>query len=108
MGYGYDRPWRFKSWDRFAVPRPFSRARAVVSPMLHIPPNLDRDGIEHYRRETERMLNRLTLEAEAWAEAGTRKVNEFVVRRERGGAGRDTAVGWPLVPPKATTTARAA
>ncbi|HEY4308623.1 MAG TPA: lysophospholipid acyltransferase family protein [Pirellulales bacterium] len=98
MGFGYDRPWRFRSWDRFAIPRPFSRARAVVSPMMNIPPDLDRDGIEHYRREVERMLNRLTLEAEAWAEAGTRKVNEYVPRRERAGVGRETAPGWPLVP----------
>ena len=22
MGFGYDRPWRFNSWDRFAIPRP--------------------------------------------------------------------------------------
>ena len=29
MGFGYDRPWRVNSWDQFAVPRPFSRARAV-------------------------------------------------------------------------------
>ncbi len=100
MGFGYDRPWRFGSWDRFAIPRPFSRARAVVSPMMNIPPDLDRDGIEHYRVEVERMLNRLTLEAEAWAEAGNRKVNEFVCIRERFGTGRDTAVGWPLVPNK--------
>jgi lysophospholipid acyltransferase (LPLAT)-like uncharacterized protein len=108
MGFGYDRPWRFNSWDRFAVPRPFSRARGVISPMMHIPPNLDRDGIEHYRREVERMLNRLTLEAEAWAEAGNRKVNEYVVRRERGGTGRDTAEGWPLVPPTVAKESRAA
>ena len=39
MGFGYDRPWRFNSWDRFAIPRPYSRARAVVSPMMHIPPS---------------------------------------------------------------------
>ena len=29
MGFGYDRPWRFNSWDRFAIPPPFPRARAV-------------------------------------------------------------------------------
>ena len=67
---------------------------------MNIPPDLDRDGIEHYRVEVERMLNRLTLEAEAWAEAGNRKVNEFVCLRERFGTGRDTAMGWPLVPNK--------
>lgn len=82
LGLGYDRPWRAKSWDRFAVPRPFSRARAVVSPELPIPPALDRDGIEHYRREVERLLNRLTCEAEAWAQSGTRKLEEWTIRRE--------------------------
>ena len=82
LGLGYDRPWRAKSWDRFAVPRPFSRARAVVSPELRIPPQLSRDGSEHYRVEVERLLNRLTVEAEAWAESGTRKMDEWIVRRE--------------------------
>jgi len=82
MGFGYDRPWRAGSWDRFALPRPFSRARTVLSPELHIPPKLDRDGLEHYRLQTEQLLNRLTLEAEAWAESGTRKLNDRPVRRE--------------------------
>ena len=76
--------------------------------MMLIPADLDRDGIEHYRREVERMLNRLTLEAEAWAEAGTRKVNEQVALRERAGVGRGTAVGWPLAPPLTPRGAQAA
>lgn len=80
LGLGFHRPWRLRSWDRFAIPRPFSRARAVVSPPLPIPPNLDREGVEHYRRSAEQLLNRLTLEAEAWAEAGTRKANEQAIR----------------------------
>lgn len=83
-GFGYDRPWRTRSWDRFAVPRPFSRARACMSPEIYLPANLDREGLEHYRVEAERMLNRLTLEAEAWAESGTRKRNEVPVRRQPG------------------------
>jgi hypothetical protein len=90
MGFGYDRPWRAKSWDRFAVPRPYSRARAVVSPPLRIPARLDRDSLERYRLQTEQLLNRLTCEAEAWAESGTRKLNERPLRREPSphGAGR--------------------
>ena len=28
MGYGFDRPWRMGSWDRFALPRPCSRRGA--------------------------------------------------------------------------------
>jgi len=77
MGFGYDRPWRFRrAWDQFALPRPCSRARAIPSGEIHVPPNLDRDGIEHYRQRVEEVLNRLTLEAEAWAESGTRKIGQ--------------------------------
>lgn len=82
MGFGYDRPWRMNSWDRFAVPRPFSRARCVMGPEICLPRKLDRDGLEHYRVEVERLMNRLTLEAEAWAEAGTPKVGELPFLRE--------------------------
>jgi hypothetical protein len=82
MGLGYDRPWRLRTWDRFAVPRLGTRARAVVSGRIHIPPNLDRDGIEHYRRRMERLLERLTREAEAWAEAGTGKQGQVPVSRQ--------------------------
>lgn len=82
LGLGYDRPWRVPSWDRFAIPRPYSRVRSVVSPELRLPPDLDRDGLEHYRVEVERLLNRLTLEAEAWAESGSRKINDLPARRE--------------------------
>ena len=84
MGFGYDRPWRLGSWDRFAIPKPYSHARAVVSPPMSIPPDLDRSGVEHYRLVVERMLNRLTCEAEAWATAGTAKIDEVKVRRQAG------------------------
>jgi len=71
-GYGYDRPWRLASWDRFALPRPYSRVRAVASPLVHVPPDLDRNGIEHFRDKIERLLNRLTQEAESWAASDRR------------------------------------
>jgi lysophospholipid acyltransferase (LPLAT)-like uncharacterized protein len=82
MGFGYDRPWRLKSWDRFAIPKPGSRARLVISPQIHLPKRLDRDGLEHYRVEMESMMNRLCSEAEAWAEAGTSKQGEVLLDRE--------------------------
>src|SRR4051794_4122121 len=80
MGFGYDRPWRANSWDRFALPRPFSRGRAILGPPLMLPPDLDRDGIESCRVRAERLLNDLTCEAEAWAVAGTKKVGEIAIR----------------------------
>ena len=77
MGFGYHRPWRVRSaWDQFAVPRPYSRARIVPSPPLRVPPDLDRDGLEHFRRKIEELLNRLTAEAEAWADSGRRAEGE--------------------------------
>lgn len=82
MGFGYDRPWRFRrAWDQFAIPRPCSRARAIVSDEIHVPPRLDREGIEHFRSRTERLLNRLTLEAESWAASGTRKIDQHLLQR---------------------------
>ncbi len=82
LGLGYDRPWRLKSWDRFALPRPFSRLRAIGGPAMHIPGDLDREGLDHYRREVQRMLNRLTDESEAWARSGNRKPAEVSGRRQ--------------------------
>jgi lysophospholipid acyltransferase (LPLAT)-like uncharacterized protein len=82
IGMGYDRPWRLPSWDRFAVPRPRSRARAIWSPDIRIPPQLDRRALESYRQRVETLLTRLTLEAEAWAEAGSPKIGQVPTRRQ--------------------------
>jgi lysophospholipid acyltransferase (LPLAT)-like uncharacterized protein len=79
MGFGYDRPWRVNSWDRFAVPRPFSRARAVIGPPLTLPPDLDRPGLKRNGQRVEQLLNDLTSEAEAWAAAGTPKAGEICI-----------------------------
>lgn len=82
MGLGYERPWRLGTWDRFAIPRPFSRARAVVSRPIRVPSRLDRDGIEQHRAGVERLLVQLTDDAEAWATARARRTGEAIVRRE--------------------------
>ncbi|MEX0641711.1 MAG: lysophospholipid acyltransferase family protein [Pirellulales bacterium] len=82
MGFGYDRPWRLPTWDRFAVPRPGSRARAVVSGHVQIPQDLSREGIEHYRKRVERLLERLSLEAECWAQSRTTKQGQLPCFRQ--------------------------
>lgn len=82
MGMGYDRPWRAGTWDRFAIPRPFSRARGVVSRAIHIPPDLDRDGIERHRVGVEALLTHLSDDAEAWATARLRRAGQRAVCKE--------------------------
>lgn len=77
LGYGYDRPWRLRSWDRFAFPRPFSRARVVFGPPLRLPPDADRPTLEAYRGWFERLLQWLTAEAEAWALDGEPRDGEM-------------------------------
>lgn len=83
IGLGYDRPWRNPwSWDQFALPRPYSRARSIVSPPLQIPLGLDRTRLESCRASVETLLNRLTAYAEYWARSGARLDGQHRVQRE--------------------------
>lgn len=87
MGFGYDRPWRIgTAWDQSAGPRCYSRARAITSREIFVPSDLKRHGLERFRWEIEEQLNRLTAEAEAWAESGSGKTGQerFICHRPRG------------------------
>jgi lysophospholipid acyltransferase (LPLAT)-like uncharacterized protein len=79
LGFGMDRPWRMKSWDRFAVPRPFSRVRGIIGPKVYIPADLDRDQLEVQRQSVEGLMNDLTTEAESWAASGARRQGEMAI-----------------------------
>ncbi len=68
-GIGYDRPWRLPTWDRFAVPRPWSKAVILISDPLYVPPNASRAQMEEFRRLAEETLNGLTNRAEKLAES---------------------------------------
>ena len=76
-GMGFDRPWRVNSWDRFAIPRPYSRARMVFPPPIHIPKDLKQDGLEYYAELVEKALLESTLEAEEWARTGIFREGEM-------------------------------
>lgn len=80
LGFGIDRPWRMNSWDRFAVPRPFSQIRGVVGPEVHVPADADRDTLEHYRQGMESLLNDITTASEQWAASGERRIGEVTLR----------------------------
>ena len=67
-GMAFRRPWRARSWDRFAVPRPFGAAACVVPEAVTVPPDADRETIEACRLEVERRMQAATIEAEAWVE----------------------------------------
>ena len=75
LGVGYDRPWRLPTWDRFAIPRPWSRARLIAGPPIFIPSNLTHLQREHFTHTVERLVNQLTTMAEDWAREGYRIKN---------------------------------
>lgn len=80
MGWGYAYPWRIRrAWDRFAVPRPFSRLRAVVGPEISIPVHVSRDKLEYFRCKLETIQRQLTVLAEDWAESGRRYDSEYTI-----------------------------
>jgi lysophospholipid acyltransferase (LPLAT)-like uncharacterized protein len=67
IGIGYSRAWRFRSWDRFALPVPFSTLVGVLGEELRVPAGLDRDGLERYRKLVEERCLAATAEAAARA-----------------------------------------
>lgn len=106
MGFAYERPWRLRSWDRFAIPRPYTRARACVSPEIHIPQKLGRGGLEHYRQVVENWTNRLCDEAQAWANSGGIKPGERLLSKGFAASRLDNAGTLP--DPLQTTPQRSA
>ncbi len=69
-GIAYHRPWRMNSWDRFALPRPWSRAACVVMPPVRVPADAGKEELEGYRRQVEDALLWATEAAERWVETG--------------------------------------
>jgi lysophospholipid acyltransferase (LPLAT)-like uncharacterized protein len=67
LGVGYHNPWRLRSWDRFAIPKPTSRVKVVSAQPITIPKQIRSDSLEVYRQQVQRELERLSTIAEHWA-----------------------------------------
>ena len=70
VGVGYQRTWRAKSWDRFAIPKPGCRAKLLLGAPLAVPGGLATAGLEQYRVWLQAELDRLGVAAQRWAETG--------------------------------------
>ena len=55
----------FRSWDRFEVPHPFSRAAAVYGEPIEIGRGLDAQGLENERQRVEKILVEFDRAADA-------------------------------------------
>jgi lysophospholipid acyltransferase (LPLAT)-like uncharacterized protein len=67
IGVGFTRAWRAASWDRFAVPAPFTTLVGVIGRPIAVPFDLDRHGMQHTKLLVQEQLAALTSEAEDWA-----------------------------------------
>ncbi len=68
VGVGYHLPWRMQSWDRFALPKPFSRARIITGEPLLIPDGLSLAKLDAHRLRVQAEMDRVHALAEAWAD----------------------------------------
>jgi lysophospholipid acyltransferase (LPLAT)-like uncharacterized protein len=70
IGVGHRRPWRVKSWDSFAIPRPFSRVRCIFGRALTVPAGLNAEGLNLHVGHLQAELDHLTGVAQDWADTG--------------------------------------
>lgn len=56
------RYWQVKSWDNFQIAKPFSTLTLVIGHKMHIPGDLDAEGLENFRRQAEERLLEITVD----------------------------------------------
>ena len=52
----YENPWIAKSWDRFMIPKPFSRVLLRFDPFIPVPPEMTPEEFERLRRCVEETM----------------------------------------------------
>ena len=65
IGLAYERPWRLGSWDKLAIPRPFSRVVICFGPALPVPAGADREQLESHRLRITALMEESTSRAES-------------------------------------------
>jgi lysophospholipid acyltransferase (LPLAT)-like uncharacterized protein len=70
IGIGVARCWRLRSWDRFAIPKPFSRVHYAYGEPIWVPREGGSDA--DYLAQIQREMDRVTELAEASARGGLR------------------------------------
>lgn len=67
VGFGYRKAWRMDSWDRFAVPCPFSPAVGVIGAPLRVPEEVSKEELEHWREKAQAGMDEVMAQAEQLA-----------------------------------------
>lgn len=66
--YACARTWTIRgNWTDMKIPRPFTNVYLVGGDPVHVPPDLDREGVAHYTDVLQRAMDEVTERAEAYA-----------------------------------------
>ena len=64
VAWSASRVWRAKSWDRFVIPKPFSRGSVVWGPPVRVPREASEGQLESLRLKVQNLLGEVTVEAD--------------------------------------------
>lgn len=59
-----EKAWLLRSWDRFMIPKPFSRALLCMSAQMLVPPDLETTQLDQFHAELQAAQNRVREFAE--------------------------------------------
>ncbi|MFT5303777.1 MAG: lysophospholipid acyltransferase (LPLAT)-like uncharacterized protein [Mariniblastus sp.] len=83
VGIGISNPFRLKTWDQFAIPRPKSRVRMIFGPKIYVPRKAKRDKLETCHAGVQELMDGLTDEAQYWADSNQKMKGELRFTRCR-------------------------
>ena len=58
--------WEGKSWDRYQVPKPFTRARVIIAPPIFVSADADDEALQARRNDLQGALDDLNMRGEEW------------------------------------------
>ena len=61
LAINYSSCWKLNSWDRFQIPKPFSKVSVHLGKKIFVPPDLSSEELEKYRVLVEERLNEVSL-----------------------------------------------
>ena len=64
-----ERYWTISSWDKFQIPKPFTRARVYVAPPIYVAGDADDNELNAKRDELQRALDDLNVETSRWRQS---------------------------------------
>ncbi len=72
VGFAFENCWRAKSWDRLALPKPYTAAFCAVGESMTIPDGLSREQMQTYQDRLQEAMEMAQDRAEAFADGRRR------------------------------------